>query len=215
MDTEVKNALEELRSYHKSHTDLGWQLIKADKDLYMVDLLAVATLNRSLRLTLGFCSLIESENFIAAAPLLRLQIDNLLRFSAIFLVSDENEFVLNILNGISIRDQKDISGKKMTDAYLVDKMSAQYPWIKEVYTRTSGYIHLSDMHILNAMQVSITDNTFSMAVTNQDVFVSDDIYIEACAAFRETTNLLLAVLSLWIEVKSKHGKQDSENVNPS
>jgi hypothetical protein len=57
-------------------------------DLYGFDLLAVATLNPSMCLLRGFCDLIASENFIAAAPLLRMQLDNCLRFYAGWLVSE-------------------------------------------------------------------------------------------------------------------------------
>lgn len=81
-----------------------------------MDLLAVATLNRSLALLTGFSAMIEARNFVSAAPLIRLQLDNCLRFSACWLVSDPHDFAMKVLEGKQVRSLRDSNGNRLTDA---------------------------------------------------------------------------------------------------
>jgi len=43
---------------------------------------------------------------------------------------------------------KDMHGNKMTDAYLLSTFKHENPWIDGVYSSGSGFIHLSEKHIL-------------------------------------------------------------------
>jgi hypothetical protein len=79
---EVLQALGRLENLDVRTLDVAKRLMQVGRDIYPLDLLAVAAMNRSLCLISGFRTLIASKNFISAAPLLRLQIDNCLRFFA-------------------------------------------------------------------------------------------------------------------------------------
>jgi hypothetical protein len=58
---------------------------------------AFMVLKRSLSLIFGFTNMIRNKNFLCAAPLIRLQIDNLLRFRAAFLVDNQSQFVVDVI----------------------------------------------------------------------------------------------------------------------
>jgi hypothetical protein len=89
----IDNLLNKLEENNKLHIEEAELLLKADKgNFYMFDFLAIAVLQRSMSLSSGFIALMRLDNFISAIPLIRLQLDNYLRFSAGWLVSDLDDF---------------------------------------------------------------------------------------------------------------------------
>jgi len=145
MSPKLVSLLKNLRASEPLHLEVGLRMMKAaDGAVFPVDMLAWAALNRSANLIPGFASLIETRNFIAAAPLLRLQIDNCLRFYGIYIVSKPHDFASAVLKGEQIRKMKDSKGEFMTDRHLVKCVAKDFPWITRVYERTSGYVYLSD-----------------------------------------------------------------------
>src|SRR5258706_16465596 len=88
------------------------EILQADgENLYAMDLISLPVLNRSTKLLSGFAALIRDENYLCAIPLIRLQLDNSLRFYATFLVSPIDAFVQEFLKGTPIRKLKDGNGK--------------------------------------------------------------------------------------------------------
>lgn len=205
MSEKILQKLSDLRSYHKPHLELSKYMLEAyERTLYPLDLLAIAAMNRSLNLLDGFCMLIESRNFIAAAPLVRLQVDTALRFSAAFLVEEPHNFALEVLKGTPIRKLRSHDNQRMTDRYLIEKMTAEFPWLRNVYEHTSGYVHLSEKHIFNAFHVDQANKNpekFSAKISFNDKFVPDDIYLEAIDAFKVATDMLFKYIHGWAYTK--------------
>jgi hypothetical protein len=173
---------------------------------YPLDMLAVAVLNRSQALIAGFCSMVEARNFVCAAPLVRLQVDNCLRFFAAFIVKEPHDFAQSVLKGVSVRKLRDKDNNLMNDRYLAEKLSEKYPWLLKLYEETSGYIHLSDKHIFNAITDAPGDRTVSFKISPEDVDVEDEDYIEATEAFKAATNILLEYVSGWTYTKANPEK---------
>lgn len=194
--------LESLKKLRYEHFALAKKVARADNNnVYMFDILINATLNRSICLLKGFISLIHTHNLVVAAPLIRLQIDNCLRLHAASLVSDPHKFALQVLEGIQIKDIKDRTGHKLSDKYLVDKLTEQIPWVRDVYLNTSGYIHLSDKHIYNSLNPGKNIGSLKMKITDTDAFVSDEVYCGAILDFRRSTNLLFHHVNSWAMIK--------------
>ena len=187
----------------KSHLELYEDMFTARHDAwYELDFLAVATLNRSLCLTSGFCTLIEVRNFVAAVPLLRLQLDNFLRFSAAWLVNDPHDFAREVVAGTRVKNLKDRLGKCMCDSYLKNICVNNYPQISGLYEQASGYIHLSNLHVFNAIQASKTgDGKFEAKVSAEDEYIPDKLYIDAIQFFDDITRILFSYISAWIATK--------------
>jgi len=193
--------------YEQEHLRLGMEIIKAyGGAIYPLDLLAIPTLNRSLCLMKGFIELIIKKNFLSAAPLIRLQLDNALRFYAASLVPDPHDFAFNVFRGISVRNQKDKNNKSMTDTYLVNSLTQEYPWVKKVYKNTCGFVHLSEKHIFNAIvEMSDLNEDFgrlNMKISGKDENVNDNMYEEAIEAFKAITDILFRYMEGWIYVKN-------------
>lgn len=189
----------------KKHIGIGKSIITANAGaLYHVDFLAIASLNRSLCLSKAFCELLKQKNFIAAAPLLRLQLDNALRFFALTLVRKPHDFVMDVFQGKPICKMKDKDDQLMRDAYLVAKLNNVHPWVEKVYENTSGYIHLSEKHIFHAIEnKSYDDKTinFNMKISDSDSFVSEKYYYEAIHAYLKTTEIVYELLEGWAFTK--------------
>jgi hypothetical protein len=199
-EVSILGAIQGLRNMKKEHLEMGKYMLK--DDFFPLDFLAVAALNRSLCLIQGFCSLLEARNMVAAAPLLRMQLDNCLRFSAAWLVQEPHQFAMAVLQGTPIRKLKDKDGKILHDKYLVEKLTAEYPWVKAVYESSSGYVHLSEKHIFNCLTVLKEDGEFQMKITDEDSFVPGALYLEAIEAFKEATNTLLKFAHGWAFTKA-------------
>ena len=95
MKRELERFLGLLETSRDAHLEVGMCMHKAyGGAIYPLDLLASAVLKRSMALIDGFSAMIRAENFICAAPLVRLQLDNLLRFSASWMVEKPHDLVL-------------------------------------------------------------------------------------------------------------------------
>lgn len=201
----IPERLSRLLSLKADHMLIGKAL---GGDLFMLDFLAFTVLNRSLCLVSGFASLIEQRNFIAAAPLVRFQLDNTLRFYASTIVEKPHEFSSALLRGERIRDMQDSTGKKLRDDYLLKRLVADprltldRAWVTSVYKETSGYVHLSEKHMFHCLQAAGEGGSVQMKVSAVDEYVPKSIYLEAIDGMTEATRLTLELVSYWAHQKA-------------
>lgn len=205
MSEVLKKHLAKSEELSKELLSLSGQIIRAG-DLFHMDILTMAVVNRALELSEGFKDLILSKKFLCAAPLLRLQIDNLLRYSAAWLVDKPHEFVSAVMSGTPIKKLKDASGKKMEDVYLVEKLSSEIPWIKPVYKKTCGYIHFSESHFHKVMLSTQDESSFSIGIGSKSKDIPESTYIEAVDAFNAATLEIYKYVYGWL--KTKDGSVD-------
>jgi hypothetical protein len=97
-------AIHDLEVLNNDHARIGKETM--EKVIYPVDFLAFAVLNRALCLTTGFVALIHAKNLTAAAPLVRLQLDNSLRSLLPPLVHQPHDFATKVLGGTRIDQMK-------------------------------------------------------------------------------------------------------------
>ncbi|MBL4797700.1 MAG: hypothetical protein JKY50_09815 [Oleispira sp.] len=199
MSDQIFASLEKTENLNKELLSLSKRVAKAG-DVFHVDIMTMAVVNRSLELSEGFKLLIEDRKFLCAAPLLRLQIDNLLRYSATWLVERPDEFVAEVMKGTAIRKLKDASGNKMFDAFLVEKLSANIPWIPKVYEKTCGYVHLSESHFHHVFSEN-DEGKFSIGIGSYSNDVPDSIFLEAVEAFNATTYEICKYVYGWLKTK--------------
>lgn len=203
MSEELTKKLEDLRRGVSICEEMLKKMLEAyDGAIYPLDLYAIGMLHRSQALIDGFCDLVEDKNLLCAAPLIRLQLDNALRFYASFIVDKPHEFVGEVLKGIPVRKLKDKDNKRMTDAYLVEKLSVEHAFVTLLYEQTCGFVHFSNTHIYYSMQNLKDDGTFSFPLRVKDFEVNDEILIQAIDAFKSSTNVLLKYVEGWIITKN-------------
>lgn len=211
MDTARSESLEAslvtLAELASVHLRLGKEMFEAfGGAMYGMDLLAAGALNRSRAHIAGFSTLIKAKNLICSGALVRLQLDTAMRFFAAFLVERPHDFAIAVLRGEKVRDLKDRSGKRMTDAYLSQRLGEEFDWVPRVYERTSGYVHLSSTHLMSALSpsngVDADDRSFTVKISAEDKPLPEAIYIEASDAFRAATSILLRHVEGWVFTKA-------------
>jgi hypothetical protein len=201
----IEERLLELEGYERKFFDLGQYMFEPKRvHLYHLDLLATAVMDRSLSVIFGFTSQIRTNNYTCAAPLVRLHLDNLLRFHAAYISEDCHQFSKRVLDGEHIRNLQDKKGKKMRDSYLVAELSKEYPWIKGVYEETSGYVHLSNKAMFNSSQIK-ESGKIAFSVSRYDRWLTDKSKIEAIDCMKEITEILYKYLHGWTVTKRLAG----------
>lgn len=204
MGNGVELRLAHLKGSIPAFQKLWLETQKADNGtVFSMDLYATAITHRAMCLISGFCLMIENQNFICAAPLVRLHLDNLLRLSAAWLVKDSYEFCQKVLKGEHVSNLKDRDNKNMRDRYLVNKIAVEYPWVRKLYEETSGYVHFSHKHHFNTVNhVDDKEHSVEFAIGVSDINIPAGIREEATDAMIEITKALLRYLNCWALIKA-------------
>lgn len=214
----VLDRIDSLRNLSKAHLNLLAEIVRADDGkVFPVDLVILAVIQRSLCLIEGFTFLLERQNVLCAVPLIRLQIDSIMRLYACWLVADYNTVASYLLDGASLRRLKSTDGHSLTDSYLRQKVSQIYPWVNSVYDKTSAFIHLSTPHMVSPVEF-ISNRQLSISVGCQTTGRqwTEDEMLEAIDAFAEATNSLLHLCHSWLVTKKKGAAlRQPANTNPS
>ena len=113
------------------------------------------------------------------------------------------------MSGEQINRMKDRSGEVMTDSYLAKVLSVEHPWIKEVYKRTSSYVHFSDTHIWSTLyELEGTENRrVKTKVGAEDKEGLSDLYMEMVMAFQAATTILINYVEGWVFTKEAVGQR--------
>ncbi|MBL7975650.1 MAG: hypothetical protein JNJ85_12100, partial [Candidatus Kapabacteria bacterium] len=215
---DLQALLDKLDSYIELVIDTQKRIVVVDDgNLFPLDLLSMAVSNRTIQVIEGFRQATESGNMLVSLPLVRLHIDTLLRWYATTLVENPHETSSKILKGAQLRDITDKLGNKLTDGYLVQKYSKYFAQLKTVYNSTSGYIHLSDKHMLAPVtSVDLTGEvTWQISRTNKDDARTYSGKIESTLCMIEITEHIIHLLNSWAEQKNSTNRNDNSESTPS
>ncbi|RZK04110.1 MAG: hypothetical protein EOO43_22815 [Flavobacterium sp.] len=126
--------------------------------------------------------------------------------NAAWLAENPHEFATEVWKGVQINKLKDKDGKFMKDYYLKEKATERYPWMKDVYDETSGFVHFSNKHIMSATTVSKSkDNVMETFLSKTDNGVSNKNKLEAIMCMTETCNAIADSIFGWIDTKRIKG----------
>lgn len=90
-------------------------------------------------------------------------------------------------------------------AYLKNEISKLYPWVKPVYQKTSGFIHISGYDILAPVkEVKDIDRTITFELGGPSNWKETDMR-ESVQAFIATTKGVLDLVHSWLVVKKRVG----------
>ena len=194
----LKDLIDSLNGVEGQSKDLFVHLFTGN--IYPLDLFIGGILNRVLNLNASFVLLLEHHHYLSAASLVRVQLDTLMRLNSINLVSEPQELASKVLEGIQINTLVDKEGNLMRDGYLKKKLSEFIPWSKNVYDKTSGFIHFSDSHIFANMK-SGTGRNIQMSLSSKDFYIPDVAKLEATICMIEINRNILNVISGYVSTK--------------
>jgi hypothetical protein len=216
-----EESLDFLNSSRGEYIRLAREMLEsANKTMFMFDLIIIAALERSFYLNLGFSKLIREENYFAAAPLIRLNLDNVLHTYAMFIVVNPHELAMNLMRGKKrLKDYRDKEGNLMTDRYLVrkffeDSMNSEFLGLKDVYGETSKYIHFSEKHIMSIIDhIDEKNKSVEFKLFTEKFNISEKNEQEAIQAMIQITKAQLKYLIGWIVTKNNKQYDDKNTTS--
>ena len=136
------------------HVGLSKRFLAASGgDIYEIDLVHLGVMVRSYSLVDGFIDAFDAWNPIVAAPLLRMQLDNLVRLSYMARAPSATDVARYVVTGGEFRKLRDSEGRHLTDARLLEHAKQFHPWVEPVYQATSGWVHFSPVHVYAGTRV--------------------------------------------------------------
>ncbi len=166
----------------------------AGSPMHFIHLIYAGVCDRTLSNISGFMLLVEDDNFLCAATILRMQIDTAMRLNAFYCVENSNDLAEEIFKGNRFGDICDKDNKKMKDWYLRKKLEVKYPWVKRVYEESSGAVHLSNRHIFMAAKTgNAGEDILELNITGRSDRLPDD-YSELVAAFDASLEMTCELL---------------------
>lgn len=224
MKEELKAHLEKLRKLSSGVKNMGKQLHTITPNFYAFDLFLIAALNRTININKAFTELIESNNFIAAAPLVRINLDTLLRMYAAQLSNlEKNNFAQKVIHGEKrINDLKSFERgengklKNLSDNFLKKSLSKieGYAWVEEIYDVGSSYIHLDSKIFFASRKLNDEKKkTVSLTIGYHDSFIDQDEKTGAAFWMLQITSGIINQGKLWITEKASEFNFDIEKLN--
>jgi hypothetical protein len=111
----------------------------------------------------------EANNTLSAVILLRLQLDNLIRYNSIF-VANERSYIDYILEGKPINKYKK-GAQPFTDNFLAKELDKKFSNSFHLYNHLCEFVHFGEKHISKIITDSENDNAlFRVIVGDNDNF---------------------------------------------
>ena len=163
---------------------------------YTADLVMFGILDRQIGLAEAMPRVFADKNVHALAPLLRIQLDSLLRLHAFWIVESPDDLAKHVIGGGNFRNFKDREGNQLFDRHLVNTLKNELPWVESMYTTLSGWVHFSESHIFSAVSDGDEDRTIKVGIGTFREETPPRLFEEATAAFvdihRHTADLVEA-----------------------
>jgi len=197
--------LESLEVISKSLVQTGRTMLETYA-IYTFDLYCGAMLNRTINLNDGYIKQTNDNNFISSAPLVRINMDSLLRLFAAYQVDyNIDEFAKKVIQGTAINKMKDRTGARMTDSYLADLLTERkgFNWVRKIYDTGSEYVHFTSQHIFASVDLNHATRKINGLVAKGDTFIPIDEKIWATRAMIQITGGISLFILKWIDYKKK------------
>jgi len=140
--------------------DYGRITVIADEGIMEIKMFLSSICNRAFALNDAFINLtrIDVENYLAAVPLVRLQIDNCLMAYGSLNSGKPLQFINWIAKGRNLTKFVDNNGRRLYESHLVDDLTKVFPDIRTLYKKYSSYVHVSSTLFYSTMKESEESN---------------------------------------------------------
>lgn len=169
---------------------------KEGSSMYYTDLVLAGATKRTLGLGHGLIAMINAKNMLCGRALVRMQIDTVSRVLAYTYVADREDLARRVIGGEKLRSFKCRDGKRLTDQYLIERLSNTLTWAADVYDRTSGSVHFSEQQLFSASEMTSDENGshINLMITQFDTKYPESSWTEIAACFTELTDFLVHIL---------------------
>jgi hypothetical protein len=168
-----------------------------------IDWYILAAIKKTASLVHAFCVLARAKNTLAAAALIRLQLDTAMRVFGLSLVDDVDAAGARLMNDESYRKLKSREGEFLLDTVLHRKLNEQYPGLTEAYEATSSYVHLSGAHIKTGLSARPDSPVLFFHLNGTDDARPDEWFADIVDSFDQATGLTAELIQKFME--SRYG----------
>jgi hypothetical protein len=199
--SELLSARHHLDRLRIHHIDLTSRFLRTSGgSLYGIDLVFMGAMARSYSVVDGFLNAFDTWNPIVAAPLVRIQIDTLVRVAYMARAPRADEIALHVLGGGEFRQLRDGENKRLTDKRLLEHAEPSHPWLSPVYEATSGWVHFSPAHVRAAVQLRV-ENEKTVGISGAVPIRPEEIPVSALqeliGAMVQATEELFGYVEVW------------------
>lgn len=210
--------LTEIDNKSKAIINMGKQLTAITPKIETFDFLLIAALNRTVNISKAYTTLIRDNNFIAAAPLVRINIDTLLRlYASIISEYDRNTFASKVMGGELIKKMK-LNGTKIKlddrTLYLEISKVEGMEWVKDIYQAGNSFVHLEKSHIFSSLKIADeTERTINMSIGFHDAFIPESEKNGSAVWMNKIVDSIIQQAQIWMYEKAKKIGFDIEQLN--
>jgi len=210
--------LTEIDNKSKAIINMGKQLNAITPKMETFDFLLIAALNRTVNISKAYTTLIRDNNFIAAAPLVRINIDTLLRlYASIISEYDRNTFASKVMGGELIKKMKLNGTKKdLRDDTLYLELSKieGMEWFTDIYKAGSSFIHLEKSHIFSSLKIADEkERTINMSIGFHDAFIPESEKFGSAVWMNKTVDSIIQQTQIWMYEKAQKVGYDINQLN--
>ncbi|MBO9126926.1 MULTISPECIES: hypothetical protein [unclassified Rhizobium] len=164
-----------------------------------VEWYALGAIKKTASLSHAFCTLVRAKNTLAAAALVRLQLDTAMRIFGLTLVDDVEAAGTWLMTDQSYRKLRSRENEPLTDAFLHRKLNERYPGLTEAYEDGSAFVHLSGLHIKTSLWSRPDTPTLFFDLLGTDDSRPDEWFFELIDSFDQATNLAAELVAAFIK----------------
>jgi hypothetical protein len=210
--------LTEIDNKSKAIINMGKQLTAITPKMETFDFLLIAALYRTVNISKTYTTLIRDNNFIAAAPLVRINIDTLLRlYASIISEYDRNTFASKVMGGELIKKMKLNGTKKdLRDDTLYLELSKieGMEWVTDIYKAGSSFVHLEKSHIFSSLKIADEkERTIIMSIGFHDAFIPESEKFGSAVWMNKIIDSIIQQAQIWMYEKAQKVGYDINQLN--
>jgi hypothetical protein len=197
---------------------MGKQLNAISPQMETFNFLLIAALNRTVNISKAYTTLIRDNNFIAAAPLVRINIDTLLRlYASIISEFDRNTFASKVMDGELIKKMKLKGTKKYLrddTLYLELSKTEGMEWVEDIYKAGSSFIHLEKSHIFSSLKIADDkERIVNMTIGFHDAFIPESEKFGSTVWMNKIIDSIIQQAQIWMYEKAQKAGSDIVQLN--
>lgn len=207
-EVKLKSLLNQIDALEKEFLKSSETIMNAgDCSIHKFDYFALSVINRAISLNKGFKLLIETKNTLSAVSLLRLQLDNLIRYNAFLVSENPLEFINHILDNKPINEYSE-NKQNFHDNFLAKQLDSRFENSYKLYKHLCNYIHYGYAHvdyIFREKEIKTENSTHKVVIGD-----SNNFCFKAKIDYTENVLILsinlIKLMNIWAKDKDNYFK---------
>lgn len=168
-----------------------------------IDFYVDTVLKRAMVINGAYVKLAKTNNYIAAAPYIRMQMDNCINLGAGAMVKDILAYISHFLSGKELYKFKDERKNSLYEKYIVQEMNKRYGSFKQAYEHYNMEVHLSVGHFFMAHYMD-EDNRLNLTLEHGHYHKDDEILAHNKNIYLVNNVLIDVLLEYWLPIKKSY-----------